>query len=54
MFFAPLEMREVLSTLGPRTRDAAGALLPGPVTLVVANPQRLYHSHAARTPSGSG
>lgn len=42
MFFAPLEMREVLSTLGPRTRDAVGELLPGPVTLVVANPQRLY------------
>jgi L-threonylcarbamoyladenylate synthase len=37
MFFAPLAMREVLSTLGPRTRDALGALLPGPVTAVVSN-----------------
>ena len=42
MFFAPLAMRELLSTLGPRTRDALGALLPGAVTLVVHNPQRRY------------
>ena len=42
MFFAPLAMRELLSTLGPRTREALGALLPGAVTLVVHNPQSLY------------
>lgn len=42
MFFAPLAMRELLSTLGPRTRDALGALLPGAVTLVVHNPQHRY------------
>jgi L-threonylcarbamoyladenylate synthase len=42
MFFAPLAIRELLATLGPRTRDALGALLPGPVTLVVDNPQRRY------------
>jgi len=42
MFFAPLAMRELLSTLGPRTREALGALLPGAVTLVVRNPQGLY------------
>ena len=42
MFFAPLEMREVLSMSGPRTREVIGALLPGPVTLVVANPRGLY------------
>jgi L-threonylcarbamoyladenylate synthase len=42
MYFSPLAMREVVSALGPRTRDALGALLPGPVTLVVANPQRRY------------
>ena len=42
MFFAPLAMRELLATLGPRTRDALGALLPGPVTTVVDNPQRRY------------
>ena len=42
MYFSPLAMREVIAALGPRTRDALGALLPGPVTLVVANPERLY------------
>src|SRR5262245_10678803 len=42
MYFSPLAMREVVSALGPRTRDALGALLPGPVTLVVANPQHRY------------
>ena len=42
MYFSPLAMRELLATLGPRTRDALGALLPGPVTLVVANPERRY------------
>jgi L-threonylcarbamoyladenylate synthase len=42
MFFSPLAMRELISTLGSRTRDALGALLPGPVTLVVHNPERRY------------
>jgi L-threonylcarbamoyladenylate synthase len=42
MYFSPLAMRELVETLGPRTREAAAALLPGPVTLVVANPQRRY------------
>jgi L-threonylcarbamoyladenylate synthase len=42
MYFSPLAMRELVADLGPRTRDAAAALLPGPVTLVVANPRRRY------------
>jgi L-threonylcarbamoyladenylate synthase len=42
MFFSPLAMRELVAALGPRTRDALGGLLPGPVTLVVANPERRY------------
>ena len=42
LYFAPLAMRELVSSLGPRTRDALAALLPGPVTLVVANPERRY------------
>jgi L-threonylcarbamoyladenylate synthase len=42
MFFTPLAMRELIATLGPRTRDALGALLPGPVTLVVDNPEHRY------------
>jgi L-threonylcarbamoyladenylate synthase len=42
MYFSPLAMRELVESLGPSTRDAVGALLPGPVTIVVANPQRRY------------
>jgi L-threonylcarbamoyladenylate synthase len=42
MYFSPLAMRELVVALDPRTREAAAALLPGPVTLVVANPQRRY------------
>ena len=42
MFSSPLAMRELVATLDSRTRDALAALLPGPVTLVVANPERRY------------
>lgn len=42
MYFSPLAMRELVAGLGPRTRSAVGALLPGPVTLVLANPERRY------------
>jgi L-threonylcarbamoyladenylate synthase len=42
MYFSPLAMRELVSELGPRTAAAVSALLPGPVTLVVANPGRRY------------
>jgi L-threonylcarbamoyladenylate synthase len=42
MYFSPLAMRELVSGLGPRTREAVGALLPGPATLVVANPEHRY------------
>ncbi len=42
MYFSPLAMRELVSGLGPRTTAAVSALLPGPVTLVVANPGRRY------------
>jgi L-threonylcarbamoyladenylate synthase len=35
-------MRELLGGFGPRTGEAVGRLLPGPVTLVVANPDRRY------------
>jgi L-threonylcarbamoyladenylate synthase len=42
LYFSPLAMRELVSGLGARTREAVGALLPGPVTLVVANPERRY------------
>lgn len=42
LYFSPLAMRELVEGLGPRTRAAVGVLLPGPVTLVVANPERRY------------
>jgi L-threonylcarbamoyladenylate synthase len=42
MYFSPLAIRELLAGLGPRAAAVASALLPGPVTLVVANPQRRY------------
>jgi L-threonylcarbamoyladenylate synthase len=42
MYFTPLAMRELIAGLGARTADALGALLPGPVTLVIANPERRY------------
>ncbi len=42
MYFSPLAMRELVEGLGPRTRLAVAALLPGPVTLVVANPEGRY------------
>jgi L-threonylcarbamoyladenylate synthase len=54
MFFEPLAMRELLSTLGARTRDAFAALLPGPVTLVVHNRERLYPLACGRDPERLG
>jgi L-threonylcarbamoyladenylate synthase len=42
MYFSPLAMRELVEGLGPRTREAVAALMPGPVTLVVANPRERY------------
>jgi L-threonylcarbamoyladenylate synthase len=54
MFFSPLAMREVLSMLGPRAREAVGLLLPGPVTLVVDNPGRLYPLACREDPARLG
>jgi L-threonylcarbamoyladenylate synthase len=42
LYFSPLAMRELVEGLGERTAVAVGALLPGPVTLVVANPRHRY------------
>lgn len=42
MYFSPLAIRELVEGLGPRTAAAVSALLPGPVTLVVANPDHRY------------
>jgi L-threonylcarbamoyladenylate synthase len=54
MYFSPLAMREIVSGLGPRTKAAASALLPGPVTLVVANPQRRYPLACRQDPERLG
>jgi L-threonylcarbamoyladenylate synthase len=42
MYFSPLAMRELVAGMGPRTAAAGSALLPGPVTLVIANPGHRY------------
>jgi L-threonylcarbamoyladenylate synthase len=42
LYFSPLAMRELVESLGDRTRAAVGALLPGPVTLVVDNHEHRY------------
>ena len=42
MYFSPLAMRELLTGLGERSREAVAALLPGPLTLVLANPEHRY------------
>jgi L-threonylcarbamoyladenylate synthase len=42
MFFALDLALEALPQLGARTRAAVGALLPGPLTLLLSNPARRY------------
>ena len=54
LYFSPLAMREIVESLGPRTYAALGALLPGPVTLVVANPDGRYPLACREDPSRLG
>src|ERR1022692_3051072 len=42
MFFALEPALDALSELGPRTRAAIPALLPGPVTLLLPNSERRF------------
>ncbi|MGI8460745.1 MAG: L-threonylcarbamoyladenylate synthase [Solirubrobacterales bacterium] len=42
MYFTPLVMRELIGEMGARTQEAVATLLPGPVTLVIANPVERY------------
>ncbi len=42
LYFSPLALRELVEGLDDRTRAAVGALLPGPVTLIVNNPEHRY------------
>lgn len=54
MYFSPLAMRELVEGLGSRTRLALAALLPGPVTLVVANPEGRYPLACREDPARLG
>jgi L-threonylcarbamoyladenylate synthase len=54
MYFSPLAIRELVAGLGPRTRRVVQALLPGPVTLVLANPERRYPLACRREPGQLG
>ncbi|MFI5027550.1 MAG: Sua5/YciO/YrdC/YwlC family protein [Solirubrobacterales bacterium] len=54
LYFSPLAMRELVEGRGPRTREAMAALLPGPVTLVVANPERRYPLACREDPNRLG
>jgi L-threonylcarbamoyladenylate synthase len=52
MFFSLPAALATLGEIGPRTRAAAEALLPGPVTLLLANPRGRYLG--ACSPAGDG
>lgn len=52
MFFSSGAALATLTELGPRTRGATRALLPGPVTLLLANPRGRYPGVCA--PAGDG
>ena len=54
MYFSPLAMRELVAGLGPRTAAAVSALLPGPVTLVVANREHRYPLACREDPTRLG
>jgi L-threonylcarbamoyladenylate synthase len=54
LYFSPLAMRELLESLSERTRSAVGALLPGPVTLVVDNPAHRYPLACCEDPERLG
>ena len=42
LYFSPLAMRELVAGLTPRVGDAVGKLLPGPLTLILPNPDGRY------------
>lgn len=54
MYFSPLALRELVAGLGPRAAAAVSALLPGPVTLVVDNPDRRYPLACREDPTKLG
>ncbi len=54
MFFAPDPALRTLTELGPRTRIALDALLPGPVTLLLPNPERRFPHACDPAATGTG
>jgi L-threonylcarbamoyladenylate synthase len=54
MFFSVDAALSAHPHLGPRTRDALARLLPGPVTVVLPNPERLYPLACADVPERLG
>lgn len=54
MFFSLQAALDTLTELGPRTRAAVEALLPGPVTLLLANPLCRYPGACAPGSGGPG
>lgn len=54
MYFSALALREMLASVGPRTREVLGALLPGPVTVVVDNPEGRYPLACGADPTRLG
>jgi len=42
LYFSPLSMRELIAGLTPRVADAVATLLPGPLTLILPNPDCRY------------
>ncbi len=54
LYFNPLAMRELIAGIGSGARAAMGALLPGPVTLVIANPEHRYPLAAREDPGRLG
>ncbi|MGB6425781.1 MAG: Sua5/YciO/YrdC/YwlC family protein [Solirubrobacterales bacterium] len=54
LYFSPLAMRELLASLGSRTRAAIASLLPGPLTLLVANPDHRYRLACRQDPERLG
>ncbi|MGE5407916.1 MAG: L-threonylcarbamoyladenylate synthase [Syntrophothermus sp.] len=54
MYFSPMALRELVAGLGPRTAAAVSALLPGPVTLIVDNPERRYPLACREDPTRLG
>jgi len=54
LFFSPLILRELMGSLDELSREALAALLPGPVTVVVDNPEGRYPLACGGSPQRLG